>query len=174
MPLLLNQHVLCLGIVDYTTVMGVFCKRGRAMWKFRKKEQFWEQILDELVICLLPYWFFFFFCLSLPFSLSDWEEEQVSSPNILRLIYQGRFLHGNVTLGGEKTPSVHLPLIDMHTKSQQCVAGKFCAVLIPFPEPQNRGTSVLRTSLLWWREGGERKYRKRGEREWSGKWQDCR
>lgn len=28
--------------------------------------------------------------------------EQVSSPNILRLIYQGRFLHGNVTLGGEK------------------------------------------------------------------------
>ncbi|KAJ6662291.1 hypothetical protein lerEdw1_012455 [Lerista edwardsae] len=30
----------------------------------------------------------------------DWEEEQVSSPNILRLIYQGRFLHGNVTLGG--------------------------------------------------------------------------
>uniref|UniRef100_A0A673K0X4 Ubiquitin-like protein 3 n=1 Tax=Sinocyclocheilus rhinocerous TaxID=307959 RepID=A0A673K0X4_9TELE len=29
----------------------------------------------------------------------DWEEEQVSSPNILRLIYQGRFLHGNVTLG---------------------------------------------------------------------------
>lgn len=33
---------------------------------------------------------------------SDWEEEQVSSPNILRLIYQGRFLHGNVTLGGMK------------------------------------------------------------------------
>uniref|UniRef100_A0A8C5S4A6 Ubiquitin like 3 n=1 Tax=Laticauda laticaudata TaxID=8630 RepID=A0A8C5S4A6_LATLA len=32
----------------------------------------------------------------------DWEEEQVSSPNILRLIYQGRFLHGNVTLGGNE------------------------------------------------------------------------
>lgn len=31
---------------------------------------------------------------------SGWEEEQVSSPDILRLIYQGRFLHGNVTLGG--------------------------------------------------------------------------
>lgn len=46
-----------------------------------------------------------------PFFLSDWEEEQVSSPNILRLIYQGRFLHGNVTLGGEKTPQkkVRLP-----------------------------------------------------------------
>uniref|UniRef100_A0A8C2P648 Ubiquitin-like protein 3 n=1 Tax=Capra hircus TaxID=9925 RepID=A0A8C2P648_CAPHI len=34
----------------------------------------------------------------------DWEEEQVSSPNILRLIYQGRFLHGNVTLGGVCRP----------------------------------------------------------------------
>lgn len=47
--------------------------------------------------------------ISLPFFLSDWEEEQVSSPNILRLIYQGRFLHGNVTLGGEKTQKVHPP-----------------------------------------------------------------
>uniref|UniRef100_A0A9J7Y7A5 Ubiquitin like 3 n=1 Tax=Cyprinus carpio carpio TaxID=630221 RepID=A0A9J7Y7A5_CYPCA len=36
--------------------------------------------------------------------LKDWEEEQVSSPNILRLIYQGRFLHGNVTLGALKLP----------------------------------------------------------------------
>ncbi|XP_053166418.1 ubiquitin-like protein 3 isoform X1 [Hemicordylus capensis] len=34
----------------------------------------------------------------------DWEEEQVSSPHILRLIYQGRFLHGNVTLGALKLP----------------------------------------------------------------------
>uniref|UniRef100_A0A3B4A2A5 Ubiquitin-like protein n=1 Tax=Periophthalmus magnuspinnatus TaxID=409849 RepID=A0A3B4A2A5_9GOBI len=34
----------------------------------------------------------------------DWEEEQVSSPNILRLIFQGRFLHGNVTLGALKLP----------------------------------------------------------------------
>lgn len=42
----------------------------------------------------------FSFCLLL---LADWEEEQVSSPTILRLIYQGRFLHGNVTLGGAQT-----------------------------------------------------------------------
>ncbi|XP_007909484.1 ubiquitin-like protein 3 isoform X2 [Callorhinchus milii] len=33
-----------------------------------------------------------------------WEEEQVSSSDILRLIYQGRFLHGNVTLGALKLP----------------------------------------------------------------------
>lgn len=90
--------------------------------------------------------------LPLPPFFSDWEEEQVSSPNILRLIYQGRFLHGNVTLGGEKKP-IRVPpppcaLRDIHTKSWQCVAGKFFAVLIFFPEPQNRGTSVLWTSLL--------------------------
>ncbi|ELK03917.1 Ubiquitin-like protein 3 [Pteropus alecto] len=34
----------------------------------------------------------------------DWEEEQVNSPNIPRLIYQGWFLHGNVTLGALKLP----------------------------------------------------------------------
>lgn len=34
-------------------------------------------------------------------SVAGWEEEQVSSPSILRLIFQGRFLHGNVTLGGK-------------------------------------------------------------------------
>uniref|UniRef100_A0A8D3BYL5 Ubiquitin-like 3b n=1 Tax=Scophthalmus maximus TaxID=52904 RepID=A0A8D3BYL5_SCOMX len=33
-----------------------------------------------------------------------WEEERVSSPSILRLIFQGRFLHGNVTLGALKLP----------------------------------------------------------------------
>ena len=33
--------------------------------------------------------------------LADWVDEQLPATNILRLIYQGRFLHGNVTLGGE-------------------------------------------------------------------------
>ena len=32
--------------------------------------------------------------------LTDWVDEQLPATNILRLIYQGRFLHGNVTLGG--------------------------------------------------------------------------
>ena len=31
----------------------------------------------------------------------DWSEEAVSSAEILRMIYQGRFLHGNVTLAGK-------------------------------------------------------------------------
>lgn len=32
---------------------------------------------------------------------SEWTHEAVSRAEILRLIYQGRFLHGNVTLGGK-------------------------------------------------------------------------
>ncbi|KAM7331567.1 hypothetical protein ACRRTK_008275 [Alexandromys fortis] len=40
----------------------------------------------------------------------DWEEEQVSSPNILRLIYQGRFLHGNVTLGERSSVKENIPV----------------------------------------------------------------
>lgn len=35
------------------------------------------------------------------FLLTEWADESVSRAEILRLIYQGRFLHGNVTLGGE-------------------------------------------------------------------------
>lgn len=43
----------------------------------------------------------------------DWSEETVSSAEILRLIYQGRFLHGNVTLSAlglatGKTTVMHL------------------------------------------------------------------
>lgn len=49
---------------------------------------------------------------------TDWEEEQVSSPNILRLIYQGRFLHGNVTLGGMKIIFTHV--ITRKRKYLQC------------------------------------------------------
>ncbi|TRY73696.1 hypothetical protein TCAL_00926 [Tigriopus californicus] len=35
----------------------------------------------------------------------DWTHETVSSAEILRLIYQGRFLHGNVTLGALGLPT---------------------------------------------------------------------
>lgn len=43
----------------------------------------------------------------------DWTEEAVSNAEILRLIYQGRFLHGNVTLSAlglatGKTTVMHL------------------------------------------------------------------
>lgn len=35
----------------------------------------------------------------------DWTDEAVSSAEILRLIYQGRFLHGNVTLAALGLPT---------------------------------------------------------------------
>jgi len=34
----------------------------------------------------------------------DWTEETVKTYSVLRLIYQGRFLHGNATLGALKIP----------------------------------------------------------------------
>ncbi|XP_071949876.1 ubiquitin-like protein 3 [Antedon mediterranea] len=34
----------------------------------------------------------------------EWEADRVSSAIILRLIYQGRFIHGNVTLGALQLP----------------------------------------------------------------------
>lgn len=37
--------------------------------------------------------------------LIDWEEEEKQETNILRLIYQGRFLHGNVSLGALQLPT---------------------------------------------------------------------
>lgn len=44
---------------------------------------------------------------------TDWAEEAVAKAEILRLIYQGRFLHSNVTLGAlglpfGKTTVMHL------------------------------------------------------------------
>lgn len=35
---------------------------------------------------------------------TDWAEEAVAKAEILRLIYQGRFLHSNVTLGALGLP----------------------------------------------------------------------
>lgn len=35
----------------------------------------------------------------------DWADEQYPTTNILRLIYQGRFLHGSVTLAGLQLPT---------------------------------------------------------------------
>uniref|UniRef100_A0A8D1F2Z7 Ubiquitin-like protein 3 n=1 Tax=Sus scrofa TaxID=9823 RepID=A0A8D1F2Z7_PIG len=59
----------------------------------------------------------------------DWEEEQVSSPNILRLIYQGRFLHGNVTLGALKLPfgkTTVMHLVARETLPEPNSQGKPC------------------------------------------------
>lgn len=61
--------------------------------------------------------------------LPDWESEAVAKAEILRLIYQGRFLHCNVTLG-----ALGLPL------------GKTTVMhLVPrdnLPEPNSQGKSL--------------------------------
>lgn len=68
---------------------------------------------------------------------SDWESEAVDKAEILRLIYQGRFLHCNVTLG-----ALGLPL------------GKTTVMhLVPrdnLPEPNSQGESA------WWRHDDEK------------------
>lgn len=60
--------------------------------------------------------------------VADWESEAVDKAEILRLIYQGRFLHCNVTLG-----ALGLPL------------GKTTVMhLVPrdnLPEPNSQGKS---------------------------------
>lgn len=44
------------------------------------------------------------FCVTkLILSFVEWSDENPPASNILRLIYQGRFLHGNVTLGGKSS-----------------------------------------------------------------------
>ncbi|CAL4115509.1 unnamed protein product [Meganyctiphanes norvegica] len=58
-------------------------------------------------------------------NIHEWSDESVSKAEILRLIYQGRFLHGNVTLGALGLP-----------------AGKTCVMhLVPrenLPEPNSQ------------------------------------
>ena len=50
---------------------------------------------DRMQILVMCYAVHFHSCL-----ITDWADETYPETNILRLIYQGRFLHGNVTLGG--------------------------------------------------------------------------
>lgn len=69
--------------------------------------------------------------------VADWESEAVDKAEILRLIYQGRFLHCNVTLGAlglplGKTTVMHLvPRDNLPEPNSQ---GK--------PEPSNFDNSI--------------------------------
>ncbi|OXB81412.1 UNVERIFIED_CONTAM: hypothetical protein H355_001629 [Colinus virginianus] len=69
----------------------------------------------------------------------DWEEEQVSSPNILRLIYQGRFLHGNVTLGALKLPfgkTTVMHLVARETLPEPNSQGMLCTRNVSYSKQQ--------------------------------------
>lgn len=75
--------------------------------------------------------FFFFTSLSncsfyVCFDFTDWADEAVEKAEILRLIYQGRFLHSNVTLGA-------LGLVPARTTVMHLVPRE------TLPEPNSQG-----------------------------------
>lgn len=78
--------------------------------------------------CCMPIWFVMSVDVMRVFGVAGWAEEAVAKAEILRLIYQGRFLHSNVTLG-----ALGLPL------------GKTTVMhLVPrenLPEPNSQGTA---------------------------------
>ena len=70
------------------------------------------------------------------FSLElEWNEEGVSRAEILRLIYQGRFLHGNVTLGALGLPPGRTSV--MHLVPRETL-----------PEPNSQGKLSVELKLL--------------------------
>lgn len=71
-----------------------------------------------------PHFLFFFFF------FPEWNEEAVSRAEILRLIYQGRFLHGNVTLGALGLPLGRTSV--MHLVPRETL-----------PEPNSQGALTL-------------------------------
>ena len=67
---------------------------------------------------------------------ADWNEEAVSSAEILRMIYQGRFLHGNVTLAALGLPTGKTTV--MHLVPRESL-----------PEPNSQGQSELFIKLSY-------------------------
>lgn len=70
---------------------------------------------------------------------TDWEPEMVSKAEILRLIYQGRFLHCNVTLGALGLPMGKTTVMHLVPRDN-------------LPEPNSQGKGVLWniSSDSWW------------------------
>lgn len=67
------------------------------------------------------------------FVIIDWADEAVEKAEILRLIYQGRFLHSNVTLGA-------LGLVPARTTVMHLVPRE------TLPEPNSQGENYDRTT----------------------------
>ncbi|UYV75566.1 UBL3 [Cordylochernes scorpioides] len=59
-----------------------------------------------------------------------WSEESVAKAEILRLIYQGRFLHGNVTLGALQLPLGRTTVMHLVPREN-------------LPEPNSQGFSIF-------------------------------
>ncbi len=73
-----------------------------------------------------------------PFFVPDWSDEAVSSAEILRLIYQGRFLHGNVTLAALGLPTGKTTV--MHLVPRES---------LPEPNSQGKFGEILRLRHAW-------------------------
>lgn len=69
--------------------------------------------------------------------ITDWADEAVEKAEILRLIYQGRFLHSNVTLGA-------LGLVPARTTVMHLVPRE------TLPEPNSQGETRDRTISGHW------------------------
>lgn len=81
------------------------------------------------------------------FVFSDWAEEAVAKAEILRLIYQGRFLHSNVTLGAlglpfGKTTVMHLvPRENLPEPNSQGKSSTSHLLVYPVQEKNERRSS---------------------------------
>lgn len=73
-------------------------------------------------MCMYIYVYIYFF-------FADWAEEAVAKAEILRLIYQGRFLHSNVTLGALGLPFGKTTVMHLVPREN-------------LPEPNSQGTST--------------------------------
>lgn len=74
----------------------------------------------------------YFFCFTL-----DWESEAVDKAEILRLIYQGRFLHCNVTLGALGLPLGKTTVMHLVPRDN-----------LPEPNSQGKSNSIFSPSIF--------------------------
>lgn len=70
-----------------------------------------------------------------PCCRTDWEPEMVAKAEILRLIYQGRFLHCNVTLGALGLPMGKTTVMHLVPRDN-------------LPEPNSQGKNTTDALLL--------------------------
>jgi hypothetical protein len=71
----------------------------------------------------------------------EWTDEAVPRAEILRLIYQGRFLHGNVTLGGNSNSLPRNRVITESVLISVCFH-KWSVIVVILVEPRSLATAT--------------------------------
>ena len=97
----------------------------------------------SIYFCCTINWLTCWPTLTLSLFVPEWSDEQLPPTNILRLIYQGRFLHGNVTLGGKSVTRIFYLSLNHHTVKtfNSCTIDEwaalalyaFCPIATQFP-----------------------------------------